>query len=596
MGENRFFFVESKSFEIAKNALELSLIERSRNHVSIVTMGFVAALWLRDVLLEVAKMSNDQNLFRSFREGNKIFVLQKQRNGKGRFVTITTLGESKNKKYVIIPEGRDASGWQGLSREINALMAASTVGSRDVNHRRPQPANMNIAGDRGTFAAIVSGQGRVHVEGNGKGKEKIAGEGLKITENLQSKQKLTLNLEQLDTGQIFRDSATVNLCLNIQIGCGPDGVWGIRSSSLVSPIGDSVLGPSELARQVVKPTALKEPVNKPSQPIKTNKLIWRPRAGAGPSEEAGPCLLQTQREAREAETALPSPCVGAGPSTADDPCPPRGQRETRASETPLPESSTQLNRMVHGASNQDTPSGVVNLDLTDVSSEDGSASASLPMVPIQDDSTSGDLGEGDSLVDRAWGTSKEWFLELKDGKRIRIPEGIRSITPLEDDRLTRRVQQWIEEQRYGGSESTEEEKKWVGLDKDLALVTKEDSISEDEGEAMVVAPLAVMMPSEVEAHGLTEIGPQTYSEWVLQKHKAFGKLVGASYEGYEERVLEVLVAIDARRRKVGPSSRKSTPSGKRGTRELKGLVSTINYEARGSQSLCMVQGGASLLT
>ena len=113
---------------------------------------------------------------------------------------------------------------------------------------------------------------------------------------------------------------------------------------------------------------------------------------------------------------------------------------------------------------------------------------------------------------------------------------------------------------------------------------------------MVVAPLAVMMPSEVEAHGLTEIGPQTYSEWVLQKHKAFGKLVGASYEGYEERVLEVLVAIDARRRKVGPSSRKSTPSGKRGTRELKGLVSTINYEARGSQSLCMVQGGASLLT
>ena len=82
----------------------------------------------------------------------------------------------------------------------------------------------------------------------------------------------------------------------------------------------------------------------------------------------------------------------------------------------------------------------------------------------------------------------------------------------------------------------------------------------------------------------------------MQKHKAFGKLVGASYEGYEEKVLEVLVAIDARRRKAGPSSRKSTLSGKRGTRELKGLVSTINYETQGSQSLCMVQGGASLLT
>jgi hypothetical protein len=59
MGENRYFHVESKSFEIVKNAIELSLIERSRNHVSIVTMGFVVALWLRDVLLEVAKMSTD---------------------------------------------------------------------------------------------------------------------------------------------------------------------------------------------------------------------------------------------------------------------------------------------------------------------------------------------------------------------------------------------------------------------------------------------------------------------------------------------------------------------------------------------------------
>jgi hypothetical protein len=356
MGENRFFFVESKSFEIAKNAFELSLIERSRNHVNIVTMGFAAALWLRDVLLEVAKMSNDQNLFRSFREGNKIFVLQKQRNGKGWFVTITTLGESKNKKYVIIPEGREASGWHGLSREINGLMAASTAGSRDVNHRRPeqrtyQPANMNTAGNRGSFVAIVSGQGRVHVEGNGKGKEKISEEGSKITENPQPNQMLTLNMEKLDTGHILRDSETVNLCLNIQIGCGPDGVWCIRNSSLISPKGDSVLGLIESARQVVKPTALKEPVHKPIQPVKANNMVWRPRAGAGPSAVAGPCLPQVRSEARASEIAIPRPCVGAGPSAADDPCLPQGQIATRASETSLPDSSTQLNQMVRVASN-----------------------------------------------------------------------------------------------------------------------------------------------------------------------------------------------------------------------------------------------------
>lgn len=77
MGENRFFNVESKSFEIKKNAFEVRIIECGRKHLSDVAMGFAAALWFRDALLEVAKLSNDLNLFRSFREGNKVYVVQK---------------------------------------------------------------------------------------------------------------------------------------------------------------------------------------------------------------------------------------------------------------------------------------------------------------------------------------------------------------------------------------------------------------------------------------------------------------------------------------------------------------------------------------
>jgi hypothetical protein len=223
----------------------------------------------------------------------------------------------------------------------------------------------------------------------------------------------------------------------------------IRHTSLVGPTGDSVLGPIEPARQVVKPTALKEPVKtiKNIKPVKANNLVWRPRVGAGPSVVAGPCLPQGQSETRASKTTLLRPRVGAGPSAAADPCLPQGQIETRASETSLPDSSTQLNQMVLVAPNQeqpmlalDTPSSVVNLELTNASSDDESVSDSLPMVPVQDDTPSGALGDGDSPVDRAWGTSKEWFLKLKDSQRLRIPEGIRSVTPMADDRLTRRVQ------------------------------------------------------------------------------------------------------------------------------------------------------------
>ena len=62
MGEKRYFHVESKSFEIVKNAIEVSIIERGRKHLSSVLMGFATALWLRDALLEITKLSNDQNL------------------------------------------------------------------------------------------------------------------------------------------------------------------------------------------------------------------------------------------------------------------------------------------------------------------------------------------------------------------------------------------------------------------------------------------------------------------------------------------------------------------------------------------------------
>ena len=36
--------------------------------------------------------------------------MQKQRNGRGRFVTIIVLGDSKGRGCVIVPEGRDACG------------------------------------------------------------------------------------------------------------------------------------------------------------------------------------------------------------------------------------------------------------------------------------------------------------------------------------------------------------------------------------------------------------------------------------------------------------------------------------------------------
>jgi hypothetical protein len=73
------------------------------------------------------------------------------------------------------------------------------------------------------------------------------------------------------------------------------------------------------------------------------------------------------------------------------------------------------------------------------------------------------------------------------------------------------------------------------------------------------------------------------SDWVLRQQKRVGKVLGASYVGSEHAVTKLLMDIEARhqQRKAGQIGEvRPASSGRKGCRELKGLVSSVNYEAR----------------
>ena len=77
------------------------------------------------------------------------------------------------------------------------------------------------------------------------------------------------------------------------------------------------------------------------------------------------------------------------------------------------------------------------------------------------------------------------------------------------------------------------------------------------------------------------------SDWVTGRYKAFGKLVGASYEGHEREVIALLVSIEARRNERKPvqvAHRTPKKQGNKGRRELKGLVSSVNYDSRATKA------------
>ena len=81
--------------------------------------------------------------------------------------------------------------------------------------------------------------------------------------------------------------------------------------------------------------------------------------------------------------------------------------------------------------------------------------------------------------------------------------------------------------------------------------------------------------------------------------KKIGKVLGASYEGNEEIVIGLLQTIEACRAQKGHSEvliKRGRPSATKGQRELKGLVSSVNYEPRTPESRRSFRERALLIT
>ena len=69
----------------------------------------------------------------------------------------------------------------------------------------------------------------------------------------------------------------------------------------------------------------------------------------------------------------------------------------------------------------------------------------------------------------------------------------------------------------------------------------------------------------------------------MEQLKEFGIAIGVSFKGFELEILNLLKSIEDRRLNQegqGGDRRKMSKSGEKGSRELKNLISTINYDAR----------------
>ena len=198
-------------------------------------------------------------------------------------------------------------------------------------------------------------------------------------------------------------------------------------------------------------------------------------------------------------------------------------------------------------------------------------------------------------VAHAWGTSSEWYIELRDGQRLcLLMELVPPATPnamehqdTDDDILS--LLDWYDSgELYVGGVHDEDGILSIANsahqdDADVGSMRAHYLPQEGEMEPLSVSPLAVAPPQADEVHKIEGHGSTNgLSHWVDENLKAFGELVGTSFEGYEEDVIALLVSIEARRNQHQPptcDNRSARKKGNKGSRELKGLISSINYDS-----------------
>jgi hypothetical protein len=560
-------------------------------------MGLATARWCHDILLEFAMLPPDQNAFRSFREGNKVCVIQKQRNGKGRFASVTVLGETKDKGSVIILEGRGAGGWRDFSQEINGILTPAV--SVLNHHRRQTPIpdgsgaqrNSNSNRDSRSFKEVM-----------------ILGNSIpKLSHTNAGSQVDSQKCSHFDSMEIF---------LKVIMKCGPDNKWAVQWAGVMDkPSGDPVLiqnndpvdpklaniGPSVTIKPnnsnlVAKPISFakpntknhaRQPVTKPNPPKPALKFIWRPRSGSQ------------------------STVVGEASRTRD------------------PEHIS-----VHS---KDSESHLSHPQLSDLS-----------LMPISQLPPITEVFQGIGMVAKTWGSSSDWFIDLRDGRRVRLPLDLNNPVAYYDAETTQKLIQWVSSHRDNfdmgcaedgstwGSQGLEDGSEVSRMESESAIldiskgdssylavvnsgessenlmieprvVDVEDSVAIDGEEVvgseelvpLMVEPLAVAGPHDIE-HVIGEEGKgsgRTPSERVLRRLRGVGKILGASFKGYEQRVMELLMDIETRHQQKKDellSTRRPSSSGRKCCRELKGLVSSVNYKAkarREAKGKDKVQGG-----
>ena len=496
--------------------------------------------WLSDTIDKAVQFRTRGDFFKHRRDGYKAIHVIRRSNQHGHFLEVSEFHSGSRQSVIRIPAGEERKGWVNFSLMCKGFWEATRT-AQGPTHNDAQDSRMGAAGKSNSRWAS-------------KGKEPQSKLQFENSANLGVNAALGIMTKDTNGNHACLANpvsnsvcplvnARVGLTINMELVCGPGGRWEVAWTKVAHS-------------KVINSTA--QTHNQARDPS-TSKQVWRPKA-TPPVDRVNP---------------------QPGPSSSSDTKP-----MDRASQ---PESSN-----AHESSLDPSQSFLERpLTLSPI------VSASAPEARVPDDL---------SITD-------DWALQLRDGRRVALHSS-GPVAPLTSNPFFALSPEFTDCAKLpppvlSKSSFLDQADDDAESSSPLALEFQQgdqlQSIPSWEDEAEWVEPLAISVPMEEGyAEQQLEVAIETSqnppgipSAWVSTMMKEVGECLGASYEGFEDKVMELLCTIEASSglRSNGEVWQKSNLGPKnRVPREVRNLISSVNYEGGSSKRTTSTSGRAMSLS
>ena len=120
-------------------------------------MGKETALRLLSYIEDLISNTHPENFARTFRDGNKVFILQMGLNAHGSFLMISDLLHGRRKGVIIVPEGKLGCGWRGFGFHLRKAIAPDSLGIKPPSQSALFPSMQKFRNHNSFLSAAVDG-------------------------------------------------------------------------------------------------------------------------------------------------------------------------------------------------------------------------------------------------------------------------------------------------------------------------------------------------------------------------------------------------------------------------------------------------------